>query len=131
MKQVCVITGGGSGMGLAAAKILGKENYIVIVGRTKQKLEDALKEFSSNRMIFLSGISIMKFRKSMEEKFKGRVYLDKNHYKKYSKLLVGLYLYNGEEIPVLNITGEVKGAYITSLDFIEKFIHFDPIEGQN
>lgn len=44
IKKVCVITGGGSGMGLATAKILGKENYIIIVGRTIKKLEAALKE---------------------------------------------------------------------------------------
>jgi len=44
MKNVCVITGGGSGMGFATAKILGKENYIIIVGRTLKKLEDAQKE---------------------------------------------------------------------------------------
>ncbi len=44
MKKVCVITGGGSGMGLATAKVLGKENYIIIVGRTLHKLESALKE---------------------------------------------------------------------------------------
>lgn len=44
MKKVCVITGGGSGMGLATAKILGKENYIIIVGRSVIKLESALAE---------------------------------------------------------------------------------------
>lgn len=44
MKKVCVITGGGSGMGLATAKILGKDNYIIIVGRTLKKLETALEE---------------------------------------------------------------------------------------
>lgn len=44
MKKVCVITGGGSGMGLATAKMLGKENYIIIVGRTVKKLESALAE---------------------------------------------------------------------------------------
>lgn len=43
MKSVCVITGGGSGMGLATAKVLGKDNYIIIVGRTLEKLENALK----------------------------------------------------------------------------------------
>lgn len=42
MKDVCVITGGGSGMGLAAAKELGKDHYIIIVGRTLKKLEDAV-----------------------------------------------------------------------------------------
>jgi NAD(P)-dependent dehydrogenase (short-subunit alcohol dehydrogenase family) len=47
MKKVCVITGGGSGMGLATAKILGKENYIIIVGRTRKKLENALLELKA------------------------------------------------------------------------------------
>jgi len=44
MRKVCVITGGGSGMGLATAKIIGKDNYIIIVGRTIKKLEKALEE---------------------------------------------------------------------------------------
>jgi NAD(P)-dependent dehydrogenase (short-subunit alcohol dehydrogenase family) len=44
MKNVCVITGGGSGMGLSTAKIMGKENYIIIVGRSINKLEGALAE---------------------------------------------------------------------------------------
>jgi NAD(P)-dependent dehydrogenase (short-subunit alcohol dehydrogenase family) len=47
MKKVCVITGGGSGMGLATAKIIGKECYIIIVGRTVKKLEKALKELEA------------------------------------------------------------------------------------
>ncbi|MBK1812281.1 SDR family oxidoreductase [Clostridium sp. YIM B02505] len=47
MKKVCVITGGGSGIGLATAKILGKENHIIIVGRTVKKLESALKELET------------------------------------------------------------------------------------
>ena len=44
MKNVCVITGGGSGMGLATAKMLGHENRVIIVGRSLKKLEDALEE---------------------------------------------------------------------------------------
>lgn len=47
MKKVCIITGGGSGMGLATAKIMGKENYIIIVGRTLKKLETAIAELKS------------------------------------------------------------------------------------
>ncbi|QDR80303.1 SDR family oxidoreductase [Sporomusa termitida] len=47
MKKVCVITGGGSGMGLATAKILGKNNYIIIAGRTINKLQNALEELSA------------------------------------------------------------------------------------
>ncbi len=34
MKRVCVITGGGSGMGLAAAKFMPKDKIIVVTGRT-------------------------------------------------------------------------------------------------
>ena len=42
MKNVCVITGGGSGMGLEAAKCMPKEKIIVISGRTVAKLEKAV-----------------------------------------------------------------------------------------
>jgi NAD(P)-dependent dehydrogenase (short-subunit alcohol dehydrogenase family) len=44
MKKICVITGGGSGMGLAAAKIMGEDHGIILVGRTVKKLEGALQE---------------------------------------------------------------------------------------
>ena len=44
MKQVCVITGGGSGMGLEAAKCMPKEKIIVVSGRTLAKLEKAIQE---------------------------------------------------------------------------------------
>lgn len=44
MKTVCVITGGGSGMGLAAAKCMPKDKIIVVTGRTMSKLEQAVKE---------------------------------------------------------------------------------------
>ena len=44
MKQVCVITGGGSGMGLEAAKCMPKEKIIVVSGRTLSKLVNAIQE---------------------------------------------------------------------------------------
>ncbi len=44
MKNVCVITGGGSGMGLAAAKFMPKDKIIVLSGRTVAKLENAVNE---------------------------------------------------------------------------------------
>ena len=44
MKNVCVITGGGSGMGLEAAKCMPKDKIIVISGRTVSKLEKAIEE---------------------------------------------------------------------------------------
>lgn len=47
MKNVCVITGGGSGMGLAAAKCMPKEKIIVVTGRTMSKLENAVKELEA------------------------------------------------------------------------------------
>lgn len=45
--DVCVITGGGSGMGLAAAKIIGQKQKIVLVGRTVSKLEKAKAELEA------------------------------------------------------------------------------------
>lgn len=47
MKNVCVITGGGSGMGLATARLMGKDNYIIICGRSVKKLENAVIELQS------------------------------------------------------------------------------------
>ena len=47
MKNVCVITGGGSGMGLAAAKCMPKDKVIVVTGRTMSKLENAVKELQT------------------------------------------------------------------------------------
>lgn len=44
MANVCVITGGGSGMGLAAAKFMPKDKIIVLSGRTVAKLENAVNE---------------------------------------------------------------------------------------
>ena len=46
MKNVCVITGGGSGMGLAAAKCMPKDKIILVTGRTLSKLEGAVKELN-------------------------------------------------------------------------------------
>ena len=42
-KRICVITGGGSGMGLETAMIMGKTHYIIICGRTAGKLQHAIK----------------------------------------------------------------------------------------
>ncbi len=44
MKQICVITGGGSGMGLETAKCTPKEKVIVISGRTVSKLKNAVNQ---------------------------------------------------------------------------------------
>ena len=42
MKKVCVITGGGSGMGLEAAKLMPEDKIIILSGRTIKKLEKAV-----------------------------------------------------------------------------------------
>ncbi len=44
MANVCVITGGGSGMGLEAAKFMPKEKIIILSGRTMSKLENGVNE---------------------------------------------------------------------------------------
>lgn len=46
MKKVVVITGGGSGMGLATIKELGKDYTLIITGRTVSKLEKASEEYT-------------------------------------------------------------------------------------
>jgi len=46
MKNVCVITGGGSGMGLATAKVMGQDHHIIISGRTVEKLKNAINELT-------------------------------------------------------------------------------------
>ncbi len=47
MENICVVTGGGSGMGLEAAKIIGKEQKIILVGRTVEKLENAVSQLKA------------------------------------------------------------------------------------
>ena len=47
MEEVCVITGGGSGMGLAAAKFMPKDKIIVVSGRTEKKLLNAVAELEA------------------------------------------------------------------------------------
>lgn len=47
MANVCVITGGGSGIGLATAKQMPKEKIIVLTGRTEEKLAAAEQELTA------------------------------------------------------------------------------------
>ena len=47
MEKVCVITGVGSGMGLAAAKFMPKDKIIVVSGRTEKKLLNAVAELEA------------------------------------------------------------------------------------
>lgn len=47
MKPVCVITGGGSGIGRATAKLVCEAGYhVILVGRTAAKLESAVAELT-------------------------------------------------------------------------------------
>ena len=47
MANVCVITGGGSGMGFEAAKFMPKDKIIVLSGRTLGKLEKAVEQLKA------------------------------------------------------------------------------------
>lgn len=47
MANVCVITGGGSGMGFEAAKFMPKDKIIVLSGRTLEKLEKAVEQLKA------------------------------------------------------------------------------------
>ena len=44
MSDVCVVTGGGSGMGLSAALQMTKDKIIIVSGRTISKLEKAVEQ---------------------------------------------------------------------------------------
>jgi NAD(P)-dependent dehydrogenase (short-subunit alcohol dehydrogenase family) len=46
-KSICVITGGGSGMGLATAKVLGMAHHVLLVGRNAGKLDSAASELKA------------------------------------------------------------------------------------
>ena len=54
MANVCVITGGGSGMGLEAAKFMPKDKIIVLSGRTVSKLENASARYNFSRGMLFS-----------------------------------------------------------------------------
>lgn len=47
MKNICVITGGGSGMGYSVAKLLPNDLHLIICGRTVAKLEGAVAELQA------------------------------------------------------------------------------------
>lgn len=52
MGKVCVITGGGSGMGLAAAHEMGRRGFeVVISGRTVSKLDGAIAELEAEGIV--------------------------------------------------------------------------------
>ncbi len=65
--KVCIVTGGGSGIGLAAARLfLAEGAKVMISGRTQQKLDEACKELASDRIHCLKGdISIAADRKAL------------------------------------------------------------------
>lgn len=48
MSNICVVTGGGSGMGLEAARIVGQNQHVILAGRTVSKLEGAIKDLKNS-----------------------------------------------------------------------------------
>lgn len=53
MKQYAVITGGGSGIGLAIAKTFVQNNiHVILIGRNQQKLQSAANELGTNVSFF-------------------------------------------------------------------------------
>jgi short-subunit dehydrogenase len=68
MKKVCVITGGGSGMGLAAAKFMSNEKIIVLSGRTVSKLEKAVNDLHMPSLRILSFGTQRNVKRNMEQR---------------------------------------------------------------
>ncbi len=64
---VCVITGGGSGMGLAAAKLMPKEKIIVVSGRTQSKLDGAVAELKKLGFVAYAKVCDTSNRESVKE----------------------------------------------------------------
>lgn len=67
MAEVCVITGGGSGMGLEAAKFMSKNKIIVISGRTMSKLEKGVEELKAAGFIAYAKTCDTSQRESVKE----------------------------------------------------------------
>lgn len=86
MKDVCVITGGGSGMGFAAAKYMSQEKVIILAGRTMPKLDKEVEE--------LQEYGYEAYAKTCDTSKKGNV-----------KELVEFALSKGEIKNVINCTG--------------------------
>ncbi|MDO5131712.1 MAG: SDR family NAD(P)-dependent oxidoreductase [Eubacteriales bacterium] len=59
MANVCVITGGGSGMGLETARNIDKDVILVLTGRTISKLENAKKQLEAEgHKVFLTACDV-------------------------------------------------------------------------
>ena len=56
MKKVYVITGGGSGMGLATVRALGKDHKTIISGRTASKLQGAVDDIRAEHGKSIDGL---------------------------------------------------------------------------
>ena len=62
MKKVCVITGGGSGMGLSTAKLVCEEGYYtILVGRTASKLEKAVNDLRRSAVMFPTAKAVLRW----------------------------------------------------------------------
>ena len=59
MKPVCVITGGGSGIGRATAKLVCEAGYhVILVGRTAAKLESAVAELTKPKPLPATSLTV-------------------------------------------------------------------------
>ena len=75
MTNICVITGGAGGMGLAAAKIIGRDHHVVIGDVNQQRLDTAIGELKALNIDCSSVVCDITDRASVDALFKQAIAL--------------------------------------------------------
>jgi short-subunit dehydrogenase involved in D-alanine esterification of teichoic acids len=114
--NVVLITGGSSGIGLAfAKKFLGENNQVIIIGRSKTKLE-AVKQQLPNIIIEAADITNEKYIDMLTDKYKNVNILVNNagvHYE---------YNFKNEKEEIFQIRNEIETNFIAPILLSKKFI---------
>ncbi len=132
MKDICIITGGSSGIGFESAKLLGKDYYIIIASRNEEKLKKAVLELRKMQIECEYQIldisnedSILKFIDNIKDKKNIKVLIHaagtSPHMANYKKIIdsnaIGSVILNKEILKIMNngiiINVSSMSAYLT------------------